>query len=195
MKKVKVALLMISLFTAGGSAQAEEATAQALATWSATAVKDTRSKLVITPVGSLYFPYAKGIKGFSSQQGLFNIAIEGGETPTDFKLTSKLVTNTLTQLDPPGSTLEVGVKYHGAKVTKTAETVMLDTSANIVRGNLKSLSEADKQPGRSKAQDQFDFSIIGATVDGTTPVTDFSTLPEGIWSGDVSVRFDVYWTS
>ncbi|HCO7176199.1 TPA: fimbrial protein, partial [Escherichia coli] len=26
-------------------------------------------------------------------------------------------------------------------------------------------------------------------------VTDYSTLPEGIWSGDVSVQFDATWTS
>ncbi|HCN7997617.1 common pilus major fimbrillin subunit EcpA, partial [Klebsiella pneumoniae] len=25
--------------------------------------------------------------------------------------------------------------------------------------------------------------------------TDYSTLPEGIWSGDVSVQFDATWTS
>ena len=33
------------------------------------------------------------------------------------------------------------------------------------------------------------------TTDGTTAVTDYSTLPEGIWSGDVSVQFDATWTS
>ncbi|WP_251277096.1 common pilus major fimbrillin subunit EcpA, partial [Enterobacter hormaechei] len=45
------------------------------------------------------------------------------------------------------------------------------------------------------AQDGFTFSIISGTTDGTTAVTDYSTLPEGIWSGDVSVQFDATWTS
>ncbi len=59
-----------------GVAQAADVTAQAVATWSATA-KDTTSKLVVTPLGSLAFQYAEGIKGFNSQKGLFDVAIEG----------------------------------------------------------------------------------------------------------------------
>ncbi len=49
--------------------------------------------------------------------------------------------------------------------------------------------------GRATAQDGFNFSIISGTTDGTAAVTDYSTLPEGIWSGDVSVQFDATWTS
>ena len=37
--------------------------------------------------------------------------------------------------------------------------------------------------------------LIEGTTNGTTAVTDYSTLPEGIWSGDVSVQFDATWTS
>jgi hypothetical protein len=70
-----------------GVAQAADVTAQAVATWSATA-KDTTSKLVVTPLGSLAFQYAEGIKGFNSQKGLFDVAIEGDATATAFKLTS-----------------------------------------------------------------------------------------------------------
>lgn len=95
-----------------GVAQAADVTAQAVATWSATAKKDTTSKLVVTPLGSLAFQYAEGIKGFNSQKGLFDVAIEGDTTATAFKLTSRLITNTLTQLDTSGSTLSVGVDYN-----------------------------------------------------------------------------------
>lgn len=193
MKKVTLALAIISIFTVVGSVQAEDVTTKTLATWSATAVKDTTSKLVVTPVSSLYFQYAEGTKGFSSQKGQFNVTIEGGEIPTDFKLTSKLVSNTLTQQDPAGSTLEVGVNYHGAKVAKNAGTVMVDTSANIMGAGLRSLTKAEKSSDRTSAQDQFDFSIVRATADGTHAVTDFSTLPEGVWTGDVSVEFEVFW--
>ncbi|TQI81448.1 fimbrillin MatB-like protein [Serratia fonticola] len=194
MKKVTLALAIISIFAVVGSVQAEDVTTKTLATWSATAVKDTTSKLVVTPVSSLYFQYAEGIKGFSSQKGQFNVTIEGGEIPTDFKLTSKLVSNTLTQQDPAGSTLEVGVNYRGATVEKNAGTVMVDTSANIMGAGLQSLTNADKSSDRTSAQDQFDFSIVRATADGTHAVTDFSTLPEGVWTGDVSVEFEVFWT-
>jgi hypothetical protein len=46
------------------------------------------------------------------------VAIEGDATATAFKLTSRLITNTLTQLDTSGSTLSVGVDYNGAAVEK-----------------------------------------------------------------------------
>ncbi|MFP7325938.1 common pilus major fimbrillin subunit EcpA [Serratia marcescens] len=195
MKKMTLALAIVSAFAAVSTAQAADVTAQALATWSATAKKDTTSKLVVTPIGSLAFNYAEGIKGFNSQKGLFDVTVEGDTTATAFKLTSKLVSNTLTQLDTSGSTLEVGVNYNGAVVGKTAETTMIDTTAGILGGNLSALSNAYNQAGRTSAQDQFTFSIIGATSNGTTAVADFSTLPEGIWSGDVSVEFNATWTS
>jgi hypothetical protein len=195
MQKMTLALTIAATFALVGPAQAEDTTAQTMATWSATAVKDTTSKLTVTPVGNLYFQYSAGSKGFSSQQGLFDVTVEGGEAITDFKLTSTLVTNTLTQVGPSGSTLQVGVNYHGAPVSKSAETVLIDTSSHTLGYGLKSLANAGKQPGRTSAQDQFDFSIISATADGTKAVTDYSALPEGTWTGDVNVRFDVVWTS
>ncbi len=102
-----------------GVAQAADVTAQAVATGQQQP-KDTTSKLVVTPLGSPAFQYAEGIKGFNSQKGLFDVAIEGDSTATAFKLTSRLITNTLTQLDTSGSTLNVGVDYNGAAVEKLA---------------------------------------------------------------------------
>ena len=128
MKKKVLAIALVTVFTGMGVAQAADVTAQAVATWSATAKKDTTSKLVVTPLGSLAFQYAEGIKGFNSQKGLFDVAIEGDSTATAFKLTSRLITNTLTQLDTSGSTLNVGVDYNGAAVEKTGDTVMIDTA-------------------------------------------------------------------
>ncbi len=136
MKKKVLAIALVTAFTGMGVAQAADVTAQAVATWSATAKKDTTSKLVVTPLGSLAFQYAEGIKGFNSQKGLFDVAIEGDTTATAFKLTSRLITNTLTQLDTSGSTLSVGVDYNGAAVEKTGDTVMIDTANNIMGGNL-----------------------------------------------------------
>lgn len=177
-----------------GVAQAADVTAQAVATWSATAKKH-HQQAGCDPLGSLAFQYAEGIKGFNSQKGLFDVAIEGDTTATAFKLTSRLITNTLTQLDTSGSTLSVGVDYNGAAVEKTGDTVMIDTANNIMGGNLSALANGYNASGRTTAQDGFTFSIISGTTNGTTAVTDYSTLPEGIWSGDVSVQFDATWTS
>ncbi|WP_253377954.1 common pilus major fimbrillin subunit EcpA [unidentified bacterial endosymbiont] len=195
MKRKILAIALVTTFAGMGMAQAADTTAQAVATWSATAKKDTTSKLIVTPLGSLAFQYAEGIKGFNSQKGLFDVAIEGDTTATAFKLTSRLVTNTLTQLDTSGSTLNVGVNYNGAEVAKNADTIMIDTANGVLGGNLSALSAGYNVAGRTTVQDGFNFSIISGTTDGTTPVTDYSTLPEGIWSGDVSVQFDATWTS
>ena len=62
-------------------------------------------------------------------------------------------------------------------------------------GNLSPLANGYNASNRTTAQDGFTFSIISGTTNGTTAVTDYSTLPEGIWSGDVSVQFDATWTS
>jgi len=195
MKKNIIAIALVTVFSGMGIAQAADVSAQAVATWSATAKKDTTSKLVVTPLGSLSFQYAEGIKGFNSAKGLFDVTVEGDETATDFKLTSRLLTNTLTQLDQSGSTLKVGVDYNGEAVTAASPLVMIDTANNILGGNLSTLSNAYNQAGRTSAQDGFTFKIVSGTTDGTTAATDFSELPEGIWSGDVSVEFDATWTS
>ena len=77
----------------------------------------------------------------------------------------------------------------------TAQAVMIDTANGVLGGNLSALSNGYNQAGRATAQDGFNFSIISGTADGTNAVNDYSTLPEGIWSGDVSVQFDATWTS
>lgn len=195
MKKHLIVVALIASFSGISAVQAADVTAQAVATWSATAKKDTTSKLVVTPLGSLSFQYAEGVKGFNTQKGLFDVAIEGDTTATAFKLTSRLVSNTLTQLDNSGSTLTVGVDYNGEAIEKAQDTTLIDTKTSKLGGNLSALSRGYKTTGRTTAQDAFTFSIIGGTTDGTTPATDYSTLPEGIWSGDVSVQFDATWTS
>ncbi|QKJ88858.1 CFA/I fimbrial major subunit [Paramixta manurensis] len=192
--ELKIAAIALSTLIGMSTAQAADATSQAIATWSAVAKKDTTSKLVVTPLGSLTFQYAEGIKGFNSQKGLFDVTIAGDTTATAFKLTSRLVANTLTQLDTSGSTLEVGVKYNGAPIEKTTDTIMVNTASGILGGNLSALSAGYKTADRTYAQDAFTFFITGGTADGTTAITDFSKLPDGVWSGDVSVRFDATWT-
>lgn len=197
MNKKIIAIALVTAFAGMGVAQAADVTAQAEATWKATAKKDTQSKLVVTPLGSLAFQYAEGIKGFNTQTGLFDVTVEGDETATDFKLTSHVLANTLTQLDQSGSTLTVGVAYNGKSLPEspTNPTVMIDTANNILGGNLSALSNGYNVAGRTSAQDSFTFSITEATLDGTAAPEDFSKLPDGIWSGDVSVQFDATWTS
>lgn len=67
---------------------------------------------------------------------------------------------------------------------------MIDTANGVLGGNLSPLANGYNASNRTTAQDGFTFTIISGTTNGTTAVTDYSTLPEGIWSGDVSVQFD-----
>ena len=87
------------------------------------------------------------------------------------------------------------IAVDGAAVEKTGDTVMIDTANGVLGGNLSPLANGYNASNRTTAQDGFTFTIISGTTNGTTAVTDYSTLPEGIWSGDVSVQFDATWTS
>ncbi|XTZ36984.1 common pilus major fimbrillin subunit EcpA [Salmonella enterica] len=193
---MKFSVLTLSLLTSLslGTAQAADTSAQAVASWAATATKDTTNRLVVNPLGNLVFQFSQGDTGFSPQSGLFDVSIEGDNSATAFKLTSRLLANTLTRIDGSGSTLDVGVNYNGTQLTKAADTMMVDTN-NGVGGNLSSLANSYNTPGRSSAQADFFFTIDSATSDGTTAVTDYSQLPDGNWIGDVRVQFDATWTS
>lgn len=195
-KFLAVAIGLVVMSTGFANAAGDPIKAQAFATWTATAKKDITSKLVVTPIGSLSFQYADGIKGFNSQKGLFDITVEGDTNATDFKLTSRLVSSTLKQLDSSGSTLTVWVEYNGVPVMKNQDTTLIDTAGGKnLGGNLNAIANGYNKSGRTSAQDAFTFSIGGGTTDGNTVVKNYSELPDGIWSGDVSVQFDATWTS
>ncbi|XPE24472.1 common pilus major fimbrillin subunit EcpA [Shigella sonnei] len=82
----------------------------------------------MTPLGSMAFQYAEGIKGFNSQKVYLTWLSRVHSTATAFKLTSRLITNTLTQFGYLGSTSECGHDYKRAAVEKTGDTVMIDTA-------------------------------------------------------------------
>ena len=189
-------LLVISLLTCAGTGSALVAniTVQSSATWSATAKKESTTKLAVTPLGSLSFVYANGAKGFNTHKGLFDVAIEGDASATAFKLTSRLVSNTLTHLDGSGSTLNVYVNYLGMPLDKATDMVIVDTAIGKNSG-LRVIAENFNKSGNFATQDSFSFSISSGTLDGITPVKQLSALPEGVWSGDISVQFDATWTS
>ena len=165
-----------------------DVTASATASWDASATKDTTSALVVTPLKSLNFQYAEGIKAFNSQKGAFDITIQGQSGATDFTLTSQIVSNT------DASTLAVGVNWNGNALNKSTPVTMIDTSNNISAG-LDALAVATAFAGadRVSTQGNFDFTIDSATSDGST-AAEFKDLTDGYWSGDVRVQFNAVWT-
>ncbi|WOE32315.1 MULTISPECIES: common pilus major fimbrillin subunit EcpA [unclassified Acinetobacter] len=194
----KLALLSSSIVLA--SSAMADVTASATATWDATAVKDTTSVLVVTPLKSLNFQYAEGLEAFNTQTGAFDITIQGQSGATDFELTSKLISNTLTR-GSDASTLDVGVAWNGTKLDKTTPTTLINTTNGTTAG-LDALAQSSKysviekntnKPVRSSAQGNFVFSIDGATSNGADNV-EFSDLADGMWNGEVSVQFTALWT-
>ncbi|WP_116973206.1 common pilus major fimbrillin subunit EcpA, partial [Klebsiella pneumoniae] len=123
----------------------------------ASATKDTTSALVVTPLKSLNFQYAEGIKAFNSQKGAFDITIQGQSGATDFTLTSQIVSNTLSRTTD-ASTLAVGVNWNGNALNKSTPVTMIDTSNNISAG-LDALAVATAFAGadRVSTQGNFDF--------------------------------------
>lgn len=193
MKTKLLAVAMLSTFGVTDLASAAVIdTATTTATWKATATKRASSKLRVTPLDNLKFDYINSSSAFSEEDGLFDVEITGNTNATSFKLTSQIVSNTLSQIST-GSTLTVGVRYSGIPLQKGTPTPVLDTSSGIINqlGNSLKFNNASTSSG----QDAFKFSIIDASADGRTQTKDFKTLPEGLWTGDVSVQFDATWSS
>ena len=192
MKKILMVVSLVSIFAAANAAA--DVTASATASWDATAPKDTKSMLVVTPVSSLVFQDMEGLQGFNSQNGAFDITIQGQDTATDFELTAQVISNTLTSASGDPSTLDVGVAWNGTELSNSAETILLDKTHT---SGLESLIAEGAYNGSDRVSDQseFNFKIASATLDGSQPVTDYSQLPDGYWTGDVKVQFNATWTT
>ena len=106
-EKLLLVASLVSVFAAANAMA--DVTASATASWDATATKDTTSMLVVTPLNSLTFQYAEGLNAFNTQDGAFDITIQGQESATDFELTAQVISNTLTNASGDASTLDVGV--------------------------------------------------------------------------------------
>ena len=172
-------------------ANADTRTAQATATWQATAIKDTTSMLVVTPLRSLTFNYAEGQKSFNQQNGAFDIAIQGQAGATDFKLASKIIANTLARTTDD-SKLTVGVKWNGEDLTKNNDLVLIDTSTGLTSG-LDNLAADGVYNSSDRATDRGEFTFVIAKAKAAGAVAEFKDLDDGVWDGDVKVQFTANW--
>ncbi|MFE8150028.1 common pilus major fimbrillin subunit EcpA [Brenneria goodwinii] len=191
MKKLVLAIFTASSFISFSALA--DVTASATASWDASATKDTTSALVVTPLKSLTFEYAEGLRAFNTQDGAFDITIQGQSGATDFTLTSQIVSNTLTR-STDASTLDVGVAWNGTALSNSSTTTLIDTANNVSAG-LEPLAVSSVYAGnaRASAQSAFTFTIDSATSDGSTAAA-FDDLTDGYWSGDVKVQFTANWT-
>ncbi|OAT49719.1 common pilus major fimbrillin subunit EcpA [Providencia heimbachae] len=189
MTSVLLSTIIAASFTS--IANAETRTAQATATWQATAIKDTTSMLVVTPLKSLTFNYAEGQKSFNQQNGAFDIAIQGQAGATDFKLASKVIANTLARTTDD-SKLTVGVKWNGEDLNNTTDTVLIDTSKGLTSG-LDNLAADGIYNSADRATDRGEFTFVIASAESAGASADFNSLADGVWDGDVKVQFTATW--
>ncbi|MFH6839607.1 common pilus major fimbrillin subunit EcpA [Providencia sp. 2024EL-00732] len=172
-------------------ANADTRTAQATATWQATAIKDTTSMLVVTPLKSLTFNYAEGQQSFNQQNGAFDVAIQGQSGATDFKLTSKVIANTLSRTID-NSTLKVGVKWNGTDLDTATETTLIDVAGGLTSG-LDNLAADGVYNGSDRATDRGEFTFVIASAESAGAAAEFKDLADGVWDGDVKVQFTANW--
>ena len=162
----------------------------AVAKWDAQAVKDTSSALVVTPLSTLDFNYAAGVKKFNTVTGAYDISLANPREATDLKITAKILQNTLSR-NIDQSTLTVGAQWNGRKLSNQTALVLLDSSQNI-KGELNTVLKRDGDAERTSAQDRFIFNIDSATSDGTNK-TNVDDLGDGSWAGKVAVLFTASW--
>jgi len=185
-------LVLIAAAAAVLTTQAYAAkTGFASAEWKATAKKDTTSDLVVAGQGSLKFNYLDDEKVFTPDRGAFKVTILGDAGASDFKLTSRVVQNTLKRTSDD-STLTVGVDWKGTALSETSAVAIVD-STNANPKGLINIANSYKKPERVSEDSEFKFTIASATSDGTTPAS-FEDLADGVWSGDVEVLFTATWT-
>ncbi len=188
---MKQLALIVAAFAVSTTVFADT-TASSTATWQATATKDTTSSLVVIPVGSLDFQYVESGEAFNTINGAFDVTVQGQEGATDFQLSSKLISNTLVRGDS-ASTLNVGVEWNGTKLSKEAQTTMINTTSGISAGLDALAGKAIfSSNDRNSAQGKFVFKIDSATTDGTEE-TSYKELSDGVWLGDVAVQFTATW--
>lgn len=179
-------LLLSALFTTFivTSAHAETSLLQTTATWHATAIKKPQSELGVTPLNSLHFEFTEN-QHFNAQNGAFDITVKDIEGATDFKLSSKIISNELRN-SADNSVLTVKTDWNGKTLSHTQETVILDNQKGINSG-LVVENKATEKSELKNLQSAFLFNVIK----GSQHV---DSLPEGQWEGNLRIEFTSKWS-
>ncbi|WP_193015969.1 common pilus major fimbrillin subunit EcpA [Proteus sp. FME41] len=184
MKKHHVLLsLLMTAFTTT-AALANTSSIQTVASWQATAVKKPQSELGVTPLNALHFEFTED-NHFNEQNGTFDITVKDMEGATDFKLTSKVISNELRN-SADNSVLTVKTDWNGKTLSSHQEIVILDNPKGINKGLVVD-NKATEKSELKNLQSAFLFNIIK----GSQAVT---SLPEGLWEGTLRIEFTSKWS-
>ncbi|MGO2106095.1 MAG: common pilus major fimbrillin subunit EcpA [Proteus vulgaris] len=183
MKKYHVLLsLLLTAFTTT-TTFANTSSVQTIANWHATAIKKPQSELGVTPLNALHFEVTENNR-FNAQDGAFDITVKDAEGATDFKLTSKIISNELKNATD-NSVLIVKTDWNDKTLSNNQETVILDNQKGIHHGLMPANKASEKSELKS-LQSAFLFNVIN----GSQSV---ASLPEGLWEGALRIEFTSKW--
>ncbi|OAT45159.1 CFA/I fimbrial major subunit [Proteus hauseri ATCC 700826] len=186
-KMTSYLVLLLTFFVTHAVYAAEALSLQTTASWRATAVKKPQSELTITPLNALHFEFAENEKRFNSQSGSFDITVKDAEGATDFKLTSKIISN---ELKNPAdkSVLTVNTHWNGKPLSTHNETTILDSHKGVNGGLVATNSEEEKSELKNM-QSAFLFNLINNNQ--SAPL---ASLPNGSWEGSLRIEFTSKWS-
>ena len=185
MKKNRLLLgLLLASFTTTATYANSTTSIQTVANWHATAVKKPQSELGVTPLNALHFELTEH-DHFDQQNGAFNITVKDIEGATDFKLTSKVISNELRN-SADNSVLTVKTDWNGKTLSSYQEIVILDNLKGINKG-LVVENKASEKSELKNLQSAFLFNVIT----GAQPTI---SLAEGLWQGTLRLEFTSKWS-
>ncbi|MEQ4924457.1 common pilus major fimbrillin subunit EcpA [Proteus hauseri] len=188
MKKITSSLaLLLTFFVTNTTYAADALSLQTTANWRATAVKKPQSELGVTPLNALHFEFAENEKRFNSQEGSFDITVKDVEGATDFKLTSKVISNELKNTTDK-SVLTVNTHWNGKSLSTHSETTIIDNHKGV-NGGLVATNSDDEKSELKNRQNAFLFNVISNTQ--SAPL---AALPDGSWEGALRIEFTSKWS-
>lgn len=185
MKKTRILLgLLLASFATTATYANSTTSIQTVANWHVTAMKKPQSELGVTPLNALHFEVTENNR-FNEQNGTFDITVKDIEGATDFKLTSKVISNELRN-SADNSVLTVKTDWNGKTLSSHQETVILDNQKGINKGLVVETKATEKSELKN-LQSAFLFNVINRTEPTTT-------LPEGLWEGTLRIEFTSKWS-
>ncbi|HEJ9486277.1 TPA: fimbrial protein [Proteus mirabilis] len=185
MKKTRILLgLLLASFATTATYANSTTSIQTVANWHVTAMKKPQSELGVTPLNALHFEVTENNR-FNEQNGTFDITVKDIEGATDFKLTSKVISNELRN-SADNSVLTVKTDWNGKTLSSHQETVILDNQKGINKGLVVETKATEKSELKN-LQSAFLFNVIN----GTQPT---ASLPEGLWEGALRIEFTSKWS-
>ncbi|WP_145552000.1 common pilus major fimbrillin subunit EcpA [Yersinia mollaretii] len=206
MKNTVIIAAIVSAFVAIPAAQAVNVTDHATVTWGVSAKKTSTASLAVVADngGEVEFNFDPVTNKFGMEKSFIDVTIGGDGSSSAFKLVATLGNKILTHDDGANiSTLTVGMLYNLYEATTPtagstftllnstdSQSVLNDAMKHLINGTT---NPRFKRETKSNGADILFFRIESGTANGTA-VPNLYNLPNGNWSGDVTVNFTATWT-